>query len=277
MLTLIIGCSHKSSSDLIAAGNQAKQNNQLAEAETDYKNAINNAPNDPAPHVALGQLYAFEKKPDLARNEFMKAVDLGPTSASAHNALGGSYADGSQFGLAENQYRAAVALEPANPSYRMALGDTLAKAAKPGAAEAEFRTAIGLDPKDAHAHLALADLLSTEPSRPDEARAEYAEVQALDPSLMPATASNPPPAPAASPSPAAIVASVPPPKLRVLNKRFLLTHDSPVYQTADNTAPVLAQVHHGRQVHVTGMAGENWFRIQMRNGTIGFIPVTAAE
>ena len=116
MATLVAGCSHKSSGDLIAAGNQAKQNNQLADAETDYKDAINNASNDPAPHVALGQLYAFEKKPDLARSEFMKAVDLGPTDASAHSALGGSYAEGSQFGLAENQYRAAVALAPANAS-----------------------------------------------------------------------------------------------------------------------------------------------------------------
>jgi tetratricopeptide (TPR) repeat protein len=276
LIVNLIGCSHKSSSDLIAEGDQAKQNSQFAEAEGAYQAAINAAPNDPAPHIAFGQLYLSEKKPDLARNEFMKAVDLGANNAAAHSALGASYADGSEFGLAENQYRGAVALEPANADYRMALGDTLAKAAKAGAAEAEFRTAIGLEPKNAHAHLALANLLSTEPNRQDDARAEYAEVQALDPSLMPATTAAPSPAAGAAPSPAAAVAAVPP-KLRVLNKRFLLTHDSPVYQTARNTAPVLAQVHRGRQVHVTAMSGEDWFRIQMRNGTVGFIPVTAAE
>lgn len=143
MMTLIGGCSHKSSDDLLEAGNQARQNSQFAEAESDYQAANNAAPGDARPHVALGQLYALEKKPDLARSEFMKAVELAPTDAAAHSALGGSYADGSELGLAENQYRAAVALDPANTSYRMALGDTLTKAQKPGVAEAELRTAIG--------------------------------------------------------------------------------------------------------------------------------------
>ncbi|HXR25523.1 MAG TPA: tetratricopeptide repeat protein [Candidatus Binataceae bacterium] len=273
--TLIAGCSHKPSGDSLEAGNQAKQNAQFAEAESDYQAAINAAPSDPRPHVALGQLYTVEKKPELARSEFMKALEIAPADAASHSALGDAYAEGSQPGLAEEQYRAAVALEPANVGYRMALGDTLAKAQKPGAAEAELRTATGLDPKNAHAHLALANLLGSEPGRQEEAQAEVAEVRALDPSLMPAapaTASST--APAAAPIAAA--AATAPPKLRVLNRKFLLTHDSPVYSTAGNTAPVVAQVHHGKLVHVTGMAGD-WFRIQLKNGTVGFIPVTAAE
>jgi hypothetical protein len=49
-----------------------------------------------------------------------------------------------------------------------------------------------------------------------------------------------------------------------------------VYQTASNSSLVLAQVHRRKLVHVTGIAGD-WFRIQMRNGTVGYIPVTAAE
>ena len=268
---LIGGCSHKPS-DSLEAGNQARQNSQFAEAESDYQAAISAAPGDPRPHVALGQLYAVEKKPDLERTEFMKAVELAPTDAAAHSALGDAYAEGSQPGLAENQYRAAVALEPANAGYRMALGVMLAKAQKPGAAEAELRTAIGLEPKNAHAHLALANLLSSEPNRQEEARAEYGEVQALDASLMPAPAPASSAAPAAAPSAAAAV----PAKLRVLDKKFLLTHDSPVYATASNSAPVVAQVHRRKLVHVTGMAGD-WFRIQLKNGTVGYIPVTAAE
>jgi tetratricopeptide (TPR) repeat protein len=271
--TLIAGCSHKSSGDSIAAGNQAEQNKQFAEAESDYQAAINAAPGDPRPHVAMGQLYAVEKKPDLARSEFMKALEIAPADAASHSALGDAYAEGSQLGLAEEQYRAAVALDPGNAGYRMVLGDTLANARKPGAAEVELRTAIGLDPKNAHAHLALANLLGSEPGRQEEAQAEAAEVRALDPSLLPT-----PPTPAASSSPAATpsAAAAASPKLRVLDKRFLLTHDSPVYGAADSTAPVVAQVHHGRLVHVTGMAGD-WFRIQLKNGTVGYIPLTAAE
>ena len=201
----------------------------------------------------------------------MKALDIAPTDAASQRALGDAYAEGAQPGLAEEQYRAAVALDPGNAGYRLALGDSLAKAQKPGAAEAELRTAIGLDPKNAHAHLALANLLGSETGRQEEAQAEAAEVRALDPSLMPVAA----PIAAASAAPATAVAAAPL-KLRVLDKKFLLTHDSPVYATAGNTGPVVGQVHHRRLVHVTGMDGD-WFRIQLKNGTVGYIPVTAAE
>jgi SH3-like domain-containing protein len=61
-----------------------------------------------------------------------------------------------------------------------------------------------------------------------------------------------------------------------LNRRFLLTHNSPVYETPDESATVVAQVHRGKFVHVTGITGQ-WFRIQLRNGTVGFIPLSAAE
>ena len=61
-----------------------------------------------------------------------------------------------------------------------------------------------------------------------------------------------------------------------INRKFLLTHDSPVYEAAQENANVIAQVHQGKYVKVTGISG-TWLRIQMRNGTVGYIPVTAAE
>ena len=39
---------------------------------------------------------------------------------------------------------------------------------------------------------------------------------------------------------------------------------------------VVAHVHHGRFVHVTGIQGD-WLQVTLRNGTVGFIPVSAAE
>lgn len=269
---LIAGCSHKSSGSLLAEGDQAKQNGQFAEAESNYQAAINEAPADPRPHVALGQLYTVEKKPELARSEFMKALEVAPTDAAAHSALGDAYAEASQLGLAEEQYRAAVALDSANTGYRLVLGATLAKAQKTGAAEAELRTAIGLDPRNAHAHLALANLLDSEPGRQEEAQAETAQVRALDASLLPAPAAAATMVPAGTPSAAAAA----PAKLRILDKKFLLTRDSPMYAEANITAPVVGHVHRRKLVHVTGMAGD-WFRIQLKDGTIGYIPVTAAE
>jgi hypothetical protein len=73
------------------------------------------------------------------------------------------------------------------------------------------------------------------------------------------------------PAPAAVM-----PKMKLINRKFQLTHDSPVYESPQQTSNVVAQVHRHKYVHVTGITG-NWFRIQMRSGTIGYIPVSAAE
>jgi len=271
IVALLAGCSHKSVESYLQQGDQAMQASRLADAESAYQQAIKLAPEDPRPHVALGDLYLFEQKPGPAELEFMKVLDLDPKNATAHSSLGNLYASQSESGLAESQYRAAVVLDPTRTAYRLSLGTTLQKEGKLGEAEAQFRTATGLDPKNAHAHLALANLLNTIPNRQTEAQAEYAQVRALDPTLIPAAA-----APAASPTAAASASAPSVPKLKELNKKFKLTHDSPVYQTNSSGSQVVAQVHHGKFVHVTGIAGD-WLRIQLRNGTVGFIPVSAAE
>src|SRR5580692_915999 len=78
ILLFSAGCSHKSVDDDLRAGDQAMQNTRLAEAEADYQDAIKAAPNDPRPHVALGNLYLFEQKPGPAQLEFMTALELNP-------------------------------------------------------------------------------------------------------------------------------------------------------------------------------------------------------
>lgn len=274
----VAACSHKSVDDYLTAGDQAMQSTRLADAESAYQSAIQAAPDDPRPHLALANLYIFQQKQGPAELEYMKVIELEPKNPAAHAALGNLYASQSQLGLAESQLRAAVALDPAKADYRLNLGAALQKAQKDGPAEVEFRTAVGLEPKNAHAHLALANLLNAEPGRQTETQAEYAQVKALDPSLMPASAVAPAPGPAA---PTSVTSPVPPPtalKIRDIQRKFQLTRDSPVYQSPDQTAPVVSQVHRRKYVSITGMTSDgNWFRIQLHNGTIGFIPVTAAE
>jgi tetratricopeptide (TPR) repeat protein len=282
----LAGCSHKSVDDSLAAGDVAMQNTKLADAESDYQQAASTAPNDPRPHVALGNLYVFEQKPSQAETEYTKVLELDPHNGAAHTALGNVFAGQSQPGLAEEQYRAAVAIESVNPAYRINLATFLLKQGKLGEAEAHLRTAIGLDGKNARAHLALAKVLSAEPDRSAEAEAEFARVRTLDPSLLPGVAPEPAsgaPSPAVLPPPGPpTTTSAPPPenapagKIRALNRKFLLTHDSPVYETPQESGNVIAQVHRRKYVKVTGIAGK-WLRIQMKNGTVGFIPVTAAE
>ncbi|MGH8014296.1 MAG: tetratricopeptide repeat protein [Candidatus Binataceae bacterium] len=272
----LAACSHNAVDDHLAAGDQAMRNKQFAKAETEYQAAIKTAPNDPRGHLALGNFYLDERKFDPAELEFMKVLQLDPNNASAHQALGVVYGSQSKLGLAESQFRAAVALAPARTSYHLNLGNVLAAEGKNPQAEAQYRTATGLEPGNAQAHLALAKLLSREPDRKPDADAEFAEVRALDPSLIQAPAV--PPSPAMSPSSASTAAPVSfeRPKVRSANRRFLLTRDSPVYQTTNAASQVLAQVHRGKWIHVTGISG-NWFRIRMRNGTVGFVPINVAE
>ncbi len=279
----LAGCQHKSVDDVLSAGDFAMQNTKLAEAEKDYQQAATMAPKDPRPHFALGNLYFFEQKPSQAETEYEKVIELAPRDAQAHTALGNVFASQNRLELAEEQYRAAVAIDAVNPSYRINLGKVLHKEGKLGEAEGELRTAIGLDARNAHAHLELGQVLSGEPDHAAAAEAEFARARALDPSLFPAPAAVAAPAPspaappvaAAEPAPAAAPAAALP-KVRPLKRKFLLTHNSPVYETPQQGSKVVAQVHRGKYVNVTGIAGK-WLRIRLRSGVVGFIPVTAAE
>jgi protein O-mannosyl-transferase len=205
----------------------------------------------------------------------MKALELDPNNPRTHAALATAYRAQSKFGPAEAQGRAAVALAPANAEYRLSLGATLQSEQKLGEAEAQYRTAEGLEPRNAHAYLALAMLLNTEPNRQSEAQAEFAQVKALDPSLMPVNV-QPVKAPSPAGTPAQTATTAKAPTMEETDQRFLLTHDSAVYDSTSNDTHVVAQVRRHEYVHVTGVSA-NWLRIQLSNGTIGFIPSTAAE
>jgi len=283
MILIGAGCHHKTADDYLAEGDADMQSTQLPQAEVAYLEAAKIAPNDPRVHIALGNLYVFEHKPGDAQIEFMKVLEIDPKNAATHVALGNLYSDQNQRGLAENQYRAAVALEPDRFKYHLDLGEILKVEGKTGPAEDQFRTAIGLSPKDAKAHLALANLLATETGRESEANAEFNEVRALDAKMMPA----PPPAAgvvgapsAPQGAPSTTVASVPPggaaPQIKPLNKLFLLTKNSPVYQNPDPTSTTIGEVRRKKYVHVTGIAGD-YLQIRLKNGAVGFIPVAAAE
>jgi len=282
---VLAGCQHKSVDDSLTAGDLAMHKTKFADAESDYQQAVATAPNDPRPYVALGNLYAFEQKPSQAETEYSKALELDPHNTAAHTALGNIFVSQSEPGHAEEQFRAAVAIAPVNPSYRINLAALLQKQDKLGEAEAQLRAAIGLNGKNAHAHLALGKLLSADPERSAEAQAEFAQARALDASLLAGGVPTPVAAPSAAPSPmespeTIVTPSTGPegamPTVRPLNRRFLLAHDAPVYDIPQENGNVVAQVHRHRFVRVTGITGK-WLRIKLKNGTIGYIPASAAE
>ena len=268
---LVNGCHRKSVDDYLAAGDAALQANKPADAEKEYNDAVKAAPDDPRVHVALGNLYMFEHKPQPAQTEYMKVIDLDPRNPAAHVALGNLYLDQQALRQAEEQYRAAIALDPARGNYYLQLAEVLNREGRPADAEASIRTALGLDPKNAQAHMALSHLLSTESGRQAEADAELATARILDPKLAEGAA----PSPESSPEAAATTAAGGV-KVKPLNKVFLLTKNSPVYQNPDTTSAVVGEVHRKKYVHVVGIAG-SYLQVKLRNGTVGFVPEAAAE
>src|ERR1039457_898868 len=115
-------CHKKSADDYISAGDSAVQAQKLDEAEGDYKQAVDLAPNDPRPHAALGNLYVLDHKQAAAQTEFMRVLELDPKNAPAHVALGNLYKEQAQYPMAEAQYRAALAIDPSRSDYHADLG-----------------------------------------------------------------------------------------------------------------------------------------------------------
>lgn len=228
-------------------------------------------------YMAAGEKAARENRFDVAVQSYTQAIKLQPKSAEAHLALAALFSRQRQWNQAEEQYRAAVALDPANAGTRLALASVLQSSNKAAEAERELRTAIGLDPHNAPARFALATLLDHEGGHEAEAAAEYGQASAIDPRLARpgpvASATSAEATPAASGATKPAVAGV---KIRPLDRTFLLTHNSPVYEGPDRTARTVGQVHKRKYVHVVGIAGE-WIEIKLKNGTVGFIPSKAAE
>jgi hypothetical protein len=60
------------------------------------------------------------------------------------------------------------------------------------------------------------------------------------------------------------------------DKQFLLTADSPVFAAPNQLAQKLSEVHRGRYIHVIGQA-LSYLKIRMKDGTEGYVPMTAAQ
>ena len=220
-------------------------------------------------HLAIGDRAMSAGQLAAAEREYQTAIQIAPNDAPAHVALAADYVAQSQLRMAEEQYRAAIALDPAAVKSRLELGSVLASEKEPVEAEAELRTAIGLDPNNAQGHFRLANLLSAETGREQEAQSEYQQARALDPGLA---------VPGGAPGAAAQTASGAPtaPALKELDKKFLLTRNSQVYAQPEQTSRVVGAVHRRKFVRVTAISGD-WLRVQLRTGTVGFIPASAAE
>ena len=60
------------------------------------------------------------------------------------------------------------------------------------------------------------------------------------------------------------------------DKQFLLMADSPVFSVPNQSGEKLAEVHRGKYIHVIGQA-LSYLKIRMKNGTEGYVPMSAAQ
>lgn len=115
---------------LIALGNVAAARDSLRDAGIWYTTAVQEAPDDPATHRALGDFYVKRGTFDLAYPEYQAAVAGDSTDVDLHFALGRALELGQRPTPALEEYQWVVAHDPEYPAAQLALGDLLYRAGK---------------------------------------------------------------------------------------------------------------------------------------------------
>jgi tetratricopeptide (TPR) repeat protein len=117
---------------LVALGNLAATRDSLRDAAIWYTNAVQEAPDDPATHRALGDFYVSRGTFELAFPEFLAAVEKDSTDIDLHFALGRALdrSGSERANEALSEYRWVVAHDPEYSAGQLALGGLLYRAGK---------------------------------------------------------------------------------------------------------------------------------------------------
>jgi len=115
---------------LVALGNIAAARDSLRDAGIWYTTAVQEAPDDPATHRALGDFYVKRGTFDLAYPEYQSAVAQDSTDVDLHFALGQALYYGQRYVSALEEFQWVVARDPEFPAAQLALGDLLYRSGK---------------------------------------------------------------------------------------------------------------------------------------------------
>ena len=133
------------------------ENDKPEDALAAYRQAASLRPKDPEPHVAAGQLLEKRKQFAEAEAEYKAALDLDPNS-DALTGLVNLYMQGREFPQAAELLRKLVSKHPDQAAPHMQLGRVLAADRKYDEASTELQTAAKLAPDDLSVQRDLADL-----------------------------------------------------------------------------------------------------------------------
>jgi tetratricopeptide (TPR) repeat protein len=146
------------------------------DAEKDFRKAAELG--DPQGYTWLGLLYGKRGDLRLAETNFRKAMELAPNNVLARVDLAQLLYDQNRKDEAEQVLHAAAQLDLHDPNPHFRLADLLAERGKLDDAEVEYIVVVGLLPDDPLGREHLADLFVKQ-KRFDEAAAEYTQAMKL--------------------------------------------------------------------------------------------------
>lgn len=164
----------------LARGVELSRAGKSAEAEQEYRAALQLDPNNSDLHAGLAFVLAVQDKLDDALMHGREAVRLDQSSDNAHNRLGVALSAKGDLDGAIAEYREALQLNPNNDSAHNSLANALAKKHDGDGAIAEFREALRLNPNNDIGHTNLGITLYLKGDT-DGAIAEYREALRLNP------------------------------------------------------------------------------------------------
>jgi Flp pilus assembly protein TadD len=168
-------------------GQALRERGQLADAESNYRKALELAPShspgyEAVIHNSLAMVLGREGKASEAREHFAAAARLSPGFAEARTNLANALASDGAFDEAIVHYRAAIDLKPEYTEPRVGLGAAFLRLHRAADAIPQYREALRLDPTLAEAHNGLGGALAME-GKDEDAMAEYREALRLKPGL----------------------------------------------------------------------------------------------
>jgi len=180
-------------------GDNLTDDKKWAEAEVEYRRAVELEPDNPVWHhklflsladqskgqesiVESMQLYQMKKGAEIEA-EYRQAIGLHPQNARRRMELGSALTFQQKWVEAEEEFRQAIRIDPKCAAAHSALGYVLEYQQKYAEAEEEFRRAIRIDPSFAFAHDNLGYLLLNY-QKYAEAEAEFRQAIKIDPNYQ---------------------------------------------------------------------------------------------
>ncbi len=145
--------------------------------------AIQASPQNPAPHLALANLYAKMGNPQKALSERMAALVLNANDAQTRLLVADALMSQKSYAQAASQYDRAVQQLPPSASVQNARGTAHELAGDTAGAQAAFQAALAADPQSAVAQNNLGVIYEKQ-GKKTQAVAAYKKAVRLDPSLV---------------------------------------------------------------------------------------------